>query len=91
MWLLIRKGFMNKPLNYQELCGVLNGIHNSVTKADRMSTDQLATAVSELKLEGGEHISSLESAVKGEAIHRLNHPLTWRLRRWFNQIKRHAD
>ncbi len=55
-----------------------------------MSTDELTTALAELKLEGGEHIASPESAVKGEAIHRLQHPLTWRLRRWLNRMKRHA-
>jgi|SRR6185295_18028416 len=70
---------------------VLMGIHDSVNQAEAMSTDQLTTALAELELAGGEHVASLESAVKGEACHRLRHPLSWRLSRWINRIKRHAN
>lgn len=82
---------MSTPTKHQHAFGVLQGIYGSVSKAEAMTTDELVTSLAELRLEGGEHIASVESAVKGEACHRLRHPLTWRLRRWISRIKRHAN
>lgn len=80
---------MKKP-TASEVVRNLMAMCDSVNKAEDMSIADLCTALAELKLEGGEHIASLKSAVKGESIHRLKHPLTWRIIRWWNRRKRHA-
>lgn len=74
-----------KPGDYQKLMRVFHGIWDSGNQAEAMTTDELCTALAELKLEGGEHIASLESAVKGEALHRLKHPFTWKLKQLWNR------
>lgn len=81
---------MNTPTKQQAQVAfsVLEGIHNSGLQAEAMSTDELTRAVAGLQLEGGERVASLESAVKGEAIHRLSHPFTWRLERCVTRLKR---
>lgn len=55
---------------------------NSGEEAEAMSTKELVTAFCDMPAIGQEHVSSLESAITGEVIYRLQHPLTWKLRRW---------
>lgn len=82
---------MNSPTKQQQFFNLIKDISVSGLRAEAMSTEQLTTALAELEIDGGEHIASLPSAVKGEAIHRLKHPFSWRLSRLVDRIKRHAN
>lgn len=81
---------MNRTNKYRQAFETLSGIAGSYSRAESMSTDELTTRLAELKIEGGEPMTSLESAIKAEAIHRLNSPFTWRINLWLERIKRHA-
>lgn len=78
---------MSEPTKEQRAVRNLQWMADSMDVAEQMTTPELVTAVAELRLEGGEHVSSLRSAVKGEALHRLQHPFTWWIRRWWNRRK----
>lgn len=61
----------------------MNWMINSGDEAEAMKTKDLAETLCELD---HNHVSSLESAIFGEAFFRLQHPFTWRLRHWCSKI-----
>jgi endonuclease III-like uncharacterized protein len=70
----------------KRLVQCLRWMINSGDEAESMSNKELAEVLCECPGVGQEHVSSLESAVIGEVLERLQHPYTWRLRRRWSKI-----
>jgi hypothetical protein len=83
---------MKEPTKAQLFVKNMMWMINSGEEAEAMSNKELAEALCECGLVGQEHVSSLESAVVGEVLARLQHPYTWRLRRCWSKLdaKYHA-
>lgn len=80
---------MSEPTKEQLFVKNMQWMINSGEEAESMSTPELLEALCEL--DGGRHVSSLESAIVGEVVYRLQHPNTWRIRRWCFNLKCRYD
>ena len=73
----------NEPTKYQKFYKNMMWMLNSGEEAEAMTTPELIESLCELD---HNHVSSLESAIFGEVVFRLNHPNTWRIIRAWNRI-----
>lgn len=61
---------------------------NVMDEAESMTNHELAEALCEVEKFGHHRVTDLESAIVGEASHRLQRPFTWRIQRFFERNKR---
>lgn len=74
---------MSEPTKAQKFVRDMNWMIASGREVEAMDRIELVESLCELD---HYHISSLESAIFGESVFRLQHPMTWRLRRVWQKI-----
>lgn len=79
---------MNEPTKEQKFVRNMMWMVESGDEAQAMTKHELIEAICNLD---HYHCSSLESAVFGEVVFRLSHPVTWRLRAKLDKIKAKYD
>lgn len=52
-----------------------------------MSAHELCAVFAGLEIESGGYIGGLKSAVNGEVLHRLRHPITWKIKHLWSVLK----
>jgi hypothetical protein len=78
---------MKEETKLTVFCRNMNQLCNSGREAEDMNNEELMTALCDAASQAWPSITQLESAIVAETQHRIKHPFTWRIQRWWTRRK----